>query len=659
MFLLLGMLLRLQAQCVEGDCKVLPHSGGDEAIEVVDNAVQDMHMELLQRDLKLSDGEKLRREAKETVTVKKWDCGKKPKAYQSTTANDNSWTKMQVLDLSTGEYETYFNVDLNAIAPDKIRSMNSCAINPKDGILYCSMQVYNKGSFLVRIDQNNTIGYVTKLLGWRYAATFDHEDNYYVSGQNQLTVLKDVSKMTALPSYNGLNNLGETPVTIEIDGSNMINYELGADFGISYAEWEGSGNHTYLVSVDDTQLLVVRVSPGPYKMWTLSTNLPPGAPGTPRVWGAAWKWGYNQSVYFAADDGLGLWELLADTVSLKDSKATFKNIAKANPTDWNDGFTCGDFFPPNIEPKRIPCKADLYQSTTEGKVSSTSSKTYLRYRINMDAAPTEVHYELNATGLLSINACATNPLDFKLYCNAQMANGQRIARIGENGTMGFIQQAPAGYAFAGAFDSKGNYWVYAQAGLFLVSGLKEKKSYDDYTLVAVASDEEWTPYYWAGTQQFKETNPGNTQGAIGADFVVVEEEGKSYLVSIVESAENSVSVVDITGAPDVVELVPGPDGATFWKSEGLPGPFPGNTTNTWGSAWQTDGTAENDKQNSLGEKIGRMLFSRDYGAELYEMDKFVVSDKTASFSLYSAAEDAAWHDGFVCYEEKKNVTEVP
>merc|ERR1719336_2867153 len=513
-----------------------------------------MHIELLQRDLKLSDRDGLREHSKKTVTVKKWGCGDKPKAYQSTTANDNSWTKMQVLDLSTGKYSTEFNVDLNAIAPDKIRSMNSCGINPKDGILYCSMEVYNKGSFLVRIDQDNNIGYVTKLLGFRYAATFDYEDNYYVYGSDQLTVLKDVSTIQALPSYDGLNSMGEQAVTIEIDGSNTINYELGADFGISYAEWEGTGNHTYLVSVDNTDLLVVRVSPGPYKMWTLSTNLPPGAPGTPRVWGAAWKWGYNQSVYFTADDGLGLWELLADTVSLK---------------DWNDGFTCGDFFPPNIEPKRIPCKADLYQSTTVGKVSSTSSQTYLRYRSHMNSSETEVHYELNATGLLSINACATNPLDFKLYCNAQMANGQRIAHIGENGTMGFIQQAPAGYAFAGAFDSKGNYWVYAQAGLFLVSGLKDKKSYDDYTLVAVASDEEWTPYYWAGTGKFKETNPGNTQGAIGADFVVVEEEGKSYLVSIVESAENSVSVVDITGAPDVVELVPGPDGATFWKSEGL------------------------------------------------------------------------------------------
>jgi len=644
MFLALGALLRLQAQCVDENCKVPPHSGGQEAIEVADNVEHDMHIELLQRDLKLSDRDGLREHSKKTVTVKKWGCGDKPKAYQSTTANDNSWTKMQVLDLSTGKYSTEFDVNLNAIAPDKIRSMNSCGINPKDEILYCSMEVYNKGSFLVRIDQDNNIGYVTKLLGFRYAATFDYEDNYYVYGSDQLTVLKDVSTIQALPSYDGLNSMGEQAVTIEIDGSNTINYELGADFGISYAEWEGTGNHTYLVSVDNTDLLVIRVSPGPYKLWRLSTNLPEGAPHNPRVWGAAWKWGYNQSVYFAADDGLGLWELLDETVSLTDSHATFKKIALANPTDWNDGFTCGDFFPGDLDPVALECKADLYQSTTVGKVSSTSSKSYIQYFKKMRLGQVEDHFEVNTTGLLSINACATNPLDRILYCNTQMSGGQRIARV-DNVSVGFIQQAPAGYAFAATFDSDGGYWIYAQSGLFLVSGLNRKKSYSDYTLVAVASDTEWTSYDWASVQGFKADKPKFTHGAMGADFIFLEqEEGKKRLVSIVESAENSVSVVDISGAPDTVELISGPDGAPFFKSEGLPGPFPGNTTNTWGSAWATTDKAVDGK---------RWLFSRDYGGELYEMTDLDEKTKTAKFEVYSPAGDAAWHDGFVCNRENE------
>jgi len=499
---------------------------------------------------------------------------------------------------------------------------------------------------LVRIDQDNTIGYVTKLLGWRYAATFDDDDNYYVSGENQLTVLKGVSKITALPSYNGLNNLGETPVKVEINGQMMTNYELGADYGITYANWEGTGNNTYLVSVDNTDLLVVRISPGPYKLWTLSdTNLPSGAPGTPRVWGAAWKWGKDGSLYFAADDGLGLWELLGSTVNLKDGKANFKKISLANPTDWNDGFTCGDFFPAEYTPKKISCQFDLYQSMTTGKVSSTSSKSYIRHIVKMGSPETEVDFQVTSPGLLSINACAVNPLDHQLYCNAQMANGQRIARVG-NGTMAFIQQAPAGYAFSGYFDEKGGYWVYANDGLFLVSGLNGKKSYSDYTLAAVSGDKEWDSYTWAGIQQFKQSHPSYTQGALGADFIAVKEKGKTYLVSIVESPDNSVSVVDITNAPKEVTLVSGADGGVFFKSEGLPEPFPGNTTNTWGSAWQTKDDAADG---------ARKLFSRDYGGELYELTGLDTTTKTAKFKLYSKAEDAAWHDGFTCVE---NITGI-
>jgi len=506
---------------------------------------------------------------------------------------------------------------------------------------------------LVRIDQDNTIGYVTKLLGFRYAATFDDDDNYYV-GSNQLTVLKKVSTMKALPSYNGLNNLGETPVTLEINGESMTNQEMGADYGIVYADWEGIANTTYLVSVKDTQVFVVRVSPGPYKLWTLSdTNLPEGAPNMARVWGAAWKWGYRGSLYFAADDGLGLWELLSDTVNLELGIAKLKKISLANPTDWNDGFTCGDFFPPVIDIPKHPCKYDLYQSITEGKVSSTSSRTYIRHMKVMGQAETEVDFEIKSSGLLSINACAINPVDGILYCNAQMANGQRIARVG-NGTLAFIQQAPAGYAFAGYFDPEGNYWIYAQKGLFLVSGLDGKKAYADYTLPAVSGDVEWTSYLWAGTQQFKSTYPTYSHGAVGADFVIMEEQGKTYLVSIVESEENSVSVVDITGwekacggkqfcgTSDEVKLVPGTDGTPFFKSEGLPDPLPGHTTNTWGSAWKTaDDAADGAK----------MLFSRDHGGELYELTGLNLKTKMAKFKPYGKVGDAAWQDGFTCVKE--------
>lgn len=106
-----------------------------------------------------------------------------------------------------------------------------------------------------------------------------------------------------------------------------------------------------------------------------------------------------------------------------------------------------------------------------------------------------------------------------------------------------------------------------------------------------------------------------------------------------ESAENSVSVVDITETPE---------DATFFKSEGLPPVFPGNTTNTWGSAWKTAEGAHNYELTGP-----RVFFTRDYGGALYELTKIDTTTKTATFQFVTQAENATWHDGFICIRDEK------
>jgi len=115
---------------------------------------------------------------------------------------------------------------------------------------------------------------------------------------------------------------------------------------------------------------------------------------------------------------------------------------------------------------------------------------------------------------------------------------------------------------------------------------------------------------------------------------------------VTESAENAVSVVDITGAPDTVELVREPGGPPFFKAEGLPA---GNKSIAWGSAWKT---SEQEK------KPAKMLFSRDYKGEIWEMQGLDIATKTAKFDKYlELAEGAGWHDGFTCLEKIVNISE--
>jgi len=72
-------------------------SGENAASKTVDDVSENMHVELLQRDLKLSHrGQQLENPAKDEVTVHPWKCAAGSEvAYQSTTTNDNSWTKFK------------------------------------------------------------------------------------------------------------------------------------------------------------------------------------------------------------------------------------------------------------------------------------------------------------------------------------------------------------------------------------------------------------------------------------------------------------------------------------------------------------------------------------------------------------------------------------
>jgi len=638
--LVLGLLVSINASCTDGQDGTC--NNADAQSKTIDD-VSEMHVELLQRDIKLSDKGKLR-----TIAVESWKCldssGKNTsKAYQSTTASDNSWTKFQVLDMETGEYETQMDVNLN-LAPlgtpqvNKIRSMNSCAINPKDSILYCSMEVNKNGgwigSFLVRIDQQNNIGFVTKLLGFRYAATFDDNDNYYTSGQNQMSIVTGVSTLPAYETYDDLQNypeqagLGEQYVKVSINGVETTNYELGADFGILDLPLEGAEKKPYLVSLKDTTLMVVGTEE-PYNLFTLPTTLPAdlAGAGNPSVWGAAWKWGKENQLYFSQDKGEGLYRLVTNTVVLGQT-ATLKKVAQANPTDWNDGFSCGDRTPFTKKKDPYPCHHELYQSTTipYGQATSPSSSTYIKHMdkltgqfvIDFEVVPQQYAYEF-----LSMNACAVNPVDTMLYCQLQMTEGSRIARI-DSSEVGFVQQSPS-WCFAGIFDEAGTYWLYSNNGLYSVADLKDLTGWYSYKIYDVASNKNWK--YYPGFS----TNDVGPNGGMGADMITYVNGGQTYLVSIVESPDNQISVVDISGTPTLVE---GPDGDTFFKAVGLPEPLPGNSSNTWGSAWKT-GT-------------GQMLFARDFTGELYELKGVDLATKTATFNATGASEVSYWHDGFSC-----------
>mmetsp|Transcript_91811 Transcript_91811/g.182403 ORF Transcript_91811/g.182403 Transcript_91811/m.182403 type:complete len:682 (+) Transcript_91811:65-2110(+) len=656
-FLVRAVVVRSESDCANGEiasdgsCHVFGDYAGNKA---VDDMSEDMRVELLQRDLRLSN----RRSelAVDEVNVKPWTCAAgTSEAYQSTTADDNSWTKIKVMNLISGEYGEVLDVDLNKFSSEKgkgkIRSLNACAINDADDILYCAVVIYDKGTFLMAIDQENNMGFVNKLLGFRYAATF-YKGDYYVSGEAGFSVVRGVKDLKKFATFTNLHNAnlqheGEYPLTL--DGVSSTEFGLGADFAL----WKSSNSDVYLAAVKDKDLKLIQLAKdgnpvAPTSVKTISTDLEMG-PGGTRCWGAAWN--FKGGLYIAADDGKGFYQL--NTLDLANGKAFFEKKGEANEIDWNDGFTCGTTLnEPSI--KKITCEHDFYQVATfvgkgqpwthQPEVKKTS-ETFIRH-LNLTTGKFETDIQVDRSKfpqMTSLNACAVHPNEGVLYCFMEEENRdpQSIISLDEDSQIVLVTEHKKGpkngknLCFAAVFDKDANFWYWcADKTLYKASGLEKKKGVWSHDDLGFQDDEGITAY------------PTHyTDDKVGADFVLWEEkeDKKTYLVSIVKSVDSKVSVIDISDPNDPKEPM-------IFESSGLEATKSGKEI-TWGSAW----TAPDDGKHA-GDYAGKHFFTPDTSEKqehnkLYQLTDLDFEAKKAHFKDAGEADKATWHDGFTCLKK--------
>lgn len=249
-------------------------------------------------------------------------------------------------------------------------------------------------------------------------------------------------------------------------------------------------------------------------------------------------------------------------------------------------------------------------------------------------------------GMKSLNACAVNPIDQKLYCHMEHASYQAIAVVGEQTPLlvtKFDKDSRRKICFAAVFDSKGTYW-------FWCGGCPQGETTcrGGNTLYSVADLDTKPPSMSINTDTVKDDTAitehccSYRKDLVGADFVAKVEGNKTYLVSIVESATNKVSVIDITDSSN-------PGKPEIFTPDTLPDPTDPEKPNIWGSAW----TAPKN-----GDYSGRVFFARDADpnetesmGKLYEMTGLDTTGKVAKFKEAGNASNAAWHDGFACQDK--------
>jgi len=603
-----------------------------------------------------------------TKTVNKWTC-KGSQAYQSTTANDNSWTKIKLLNLSTGLYENELDLDLGKFAGEpgcengkcKIRSMNGCAIHLKSSTLYCAMQIYDRGCFLVALDQTGNIGFVSKLNGFRYAATFLNDD-YYVSGEEGFAIIKNVPGLSQYDSWEGLSGQDEKDNLVELTMNEDTGKYLG--LGADMVIWNKDGTNAnpvnqFLMTLKDDELLLIQLLKDGEPFFdgnvivlaaeSASPNQTFTGPGGKRCWGAGWN--FNGAIYFSSDDGSGLWNF--DSADFEKKTSRWVHKGEINNIDWNDGFTCGaSLSPPDI--KRVACEHDFYQVATfpgkdhytDAPQVKTTSETWIRY-LDLSSGEFINTIKVNRSkypDMTSLNACAVHPEKDILYCfmNEENRDSQAIIALDATPQIQLVTVHKKGpgpgknLCFAAVFDKKGNYWYWcADKTLYKASGLGEKKTTMSHGDENFLNDSGITAY----PDQY-------TNDKVGADFIlyIPEKTEKEYLVSIVKSVDSDVSVIDVSDPSN-------PSAPEIFKSKGLEATKSKSEEQiTWGSAWTGPHT------EPKGNYDGRHFFTPDVKEEenhnkLYELTNLDFESQVAHFQGAGKASKATWHDGFTCLKK--------
>jgi len=528
------------------------------------------------------------------VDVTPYECPQS-QALQSTTDNAGV-TKLQRLNVNSGEYIDVLVIPNNWTDPG-FQSINSCAISPIDSIIHCSMEINNRGSFLVRIDMTQ-VAFVAKMPPWCYAATFDKDGNYWMYKSGGLSVIKDVASMPSYSSYSYLS--GNAPAMVSVQ-------DLGADLTVLYGDLDKSGNEgTYLLSVNTGRLQIVKVSTDRYEQFSL-TNAS-GLPKQDIVWGSAWN--FNNSIFFAGDSGLGVFRL--DEFDIQNGSASFVLMGPAQVTNWNDGFSCiGKGTPWQLDDVvSYDCKgARVLQATTTNMTVPTTnaSRAYFQY-LDIPTGTYQLYYEVHKNWtdppFNSINSCAINPMDSIIHCTMEIDDiGSFLVRIDET-QVGFVAKVP-GWMYAGVFDTDGTYYMYGNVGLSAIPKVVGMPAFPSYKQLGNG------PAY---------TGPYALD--MGGDMVVLKADW--------EGTGTHTYLLSVDNGMLLVARVTEGHASKHWKMVGTDLP---RTTQTWGSAWSFK---------------TKTYFAPDSGEAVYELMSIKLESGVAQFKEVGKSQATSWSDGLSC-----------
>mmetsp|Transcript_82575 Transcript_82575/g.151237 ORF Transcript_82575/g.151237 Transcript_82575/m.151237 type:complete len:975 (-) Transcript_82575:92-3016(-) len=395
---------------------------------------------------------------------------------------------LKALNVETGKYSKVFSIPFKRTTP-KYSDMNSCGVNPIDGILYCGIK--SGENYIVRVDDQQ-VEFVAKLPGNRHytSGTFGPGGSFFIANDKaQFVVVPDLSKT---PGYPGKKN-GKL---LDLSGKTLIKpkgFQSAADVVTVRANLDGLGEKVYVIVVNKGVLQIATYEDNVFKKtWVIKYKRGNKKGTFKEKFGAGWSFGGK--VFFASNDGFGVFQVPLDDLDLsKAVKAlepiTMPRIGASDKSGNNDGANCMNA-PDPWATKVAPWDCKLYAAPVQVMQVKTG---YAVRTVNMaTGAYTEVFnlpYAKTSPPYKFLNAVGISPVDgipYGCLLFGQFPAAIHIVRFDKD-KFEFVAKIPGSFdPIAGSFASTGEFFFVHNTKnsrhpvLYSIPGLDGMKGYANH-----------------------------------------------------------------------------------------------------------------------------------------------------------------------------------
>ncbi|MCH2423590.1 MAG: hypothetical protein MK196_10845, partial [Acidimicrobiales bacterium] len=266
------------------------------------------------------------------VNVAEFDCAAYPALIQVIGETGVGFHVKQ-LDIASGEYTAIYSIPFDRTP--NYGSLNAVGINPEDFIAYGLMKLPGKDapSYLVRFDKEN-VAFLARVPEHSAAGGVDDDGTFVWEKSMNLYAIYGVADLEGFADPDDALDLSAVnPLVTRPPGGGV------SDIATVKTDL-GDGEGSYVMGVTANRQLSIYRYDDPVGAWTVDLFEADGSndriPTGP--FGAAWS--HDGRIYFAANSGLGAYEVLVEEINLEAGTAEIRRVVNSEATDWNDGMNC-------------------------------------------------------------------------------------------------------------------------------------------------------------------------------------------------------------------------------------------------------------------------------------------------------------------------------